>query len=54
MSRSEAKRLIKQGTIEIDGVKITDSLIPSSQLKNGSIIKIGKHHFIRVINTDEQ
>jgi len=49
-SRSEANRLIEQGAVEIDGEKITGNIAP---LKSGSIIKVGKRRFARVINTDE-
>ncbi|MFC2033108.1 tyrosine--tRNA ligase [Chloroflexota bacterium] len=49
-SRSEAQRLIAQGAVSIDGVKITGNTAP---LKSGSIIKVGKRRFVRIINTDE-
>ena len=48
-SRSEAHRLIAQGAVSIDGEKITSNIAP---LKSGSIIKVGKRHFARVVNTD--
>ena len=56
ISRSEAKRLIKQGAVEIDGVRVTSTGFPISsfQMKNGFILKVGKRSFIRVINTDEK
>ena len=48
-SRSDAGRLISQGAVSIDGEKVTsDRLLISS----GSIIKVGKRRFARVINTD--
>lgn len=47
-SKSEAKRLIGQGGVEIDGVK-TDNhnleIIPT----NGMILKVGKRRFVKVI-----
>ena len=50
-SRSEAVRLIKQGAVEIDGKKITRYVV---LVKNGSIIKVGKRRFARVvIDTDK-
>ncbi|MFC2013061.1 tyrosine--tRNA ligase [Chloroflexota bacterium] len=50
-SRSEATRLINQGAVTIDGKKISSKFIP---IKNKSIIiKVGKHRFVRVINTDK-
>jgi len=52
LSRVEIKRLVKQGAVEIDGVKITDHIIPASQLKDGSIIRVGKRRFIKLVNAD--
>ena len=48
-SRSEANRLIEQGAVSIDGKKLTG---PAARIKIGSIIKIGKRRFAKVINTD--
>ncbi|GAJ17656.1 unnamed protein product, partial [marine sediment metagenome] len=48
-SRSEASRLIEQGAVEIDGEKVTSYMAP---VKSGSIIKVGKRRFAKVINTD--
>ena len=45
-SRSDANRLLQQGAISIDGVKITSSKTP---YQNGNIIRVGKHHFIKVV-----
>jgi len=46
-SRSEASRLIKQGSVELDGVKIRDpkaaiSLVP------GQILRLDKKHAVRI------
>jgi len=48
-SNSEADRLITQGAVSIDGTKISGNVAP---LKSGSIIKVGKRRFAKVINTD--
>ncbi len=48
-SRSEANRLIEQGAVSIDGEKLTG---PTAHIKIGSIIKVGKRRFAKVINTD--
>jgi tyrosyl-tRNA synthetase len=48
-SRSEANRLIEQGAVEINGGKIDYYLTP---VESGSIIKVGKRRFTKVINTD--
>jgi tyrosyl-tRNA synthetase len=49
-SRSEAGRLIAQGAVSIDGEKTTN---PMAQVTSGSIIKVGRRRFAKVINTDE-
>ena len=49
-SRSEANRLIEQGAVSIDGKKISSNV---AQLKSGSIIKVGKRRFAKVIDTDK-
>jgi len=48
-SLSEANRLIAQGAVSIDGEKILGN---SAHIQSGSIIKVGKRRFARVINTD--
>jgi len=49
-SRSEANRLIAQEAVSIDGEKVTSNIAP---VKSGSIIKVGKRRFARVIDTDK-
>jgi len=49
-SRSEANRLIAQGAVSINGKKISCNIVP---IKSGSIIKVGKRHFAKVIDTDK-
>ncbi len=46
-SNGEAKRIIQQGGVEIDGNKISD---PNCKIepKNGSVIKIGKRNFFKI------
>lgn len=44
-SVSEAKRLIKQGAVDIDGTTISD---PTHKIKGGEKIKIGKKIFVKV------
>ncbi len=48
-SLSEANRLVAQGAVNIDGKKISSNI---AMVKSGSIIKVGKRRFARVINTD--
>jgi len=45
-SRSEANRLISQRAIEIDGNRVVSNIHP---VKNGSIIKVGKRRFAKVL-----
>ncbi len=46
-SRGEAKRLVKQGGVEVDGKKITD-LESKLSAKNGMIIRAGKRNWIKL------
>ncbi len=48
-SRSEAKSLIRQGAVSIDGEKISSGTAP---IQSGSIIKVGKLRLAKVINSD--
>jgi len=50
-SRSEANRLIVQRAVTIDGEKISSNV---TTLKSGSIIKVGKRRFAKVINADRE
>lgn len=46
-SKSEAKRLILQGGVEIDGEKIIDPFSPLD-IKDNMIVKAGKRKFVRI------
>ena len=46
-SRSEASRLIKQGSVELDGVKIRDPKAAIS-LEPGQILRLDKKHAVRI------
>jgi len=48
-SRSEVKRLIKQGGIERDDEKIDTPLVT---VRDGSIIKVGKRRWVKIVNSD--
>lgn len=48
-SRSEAKRLLAQGAIEVDGHKATNNNV---QIWPGSIIKVGKRRFVKIVDAD--
>jgi tyrosyl-tRNA synthetase len=49
-SRSEARRLLAQGAIEADGKPVTED-IDVSTLKPGSIIKVGKRRFAKIVGS---
>jgi tyrosyl-tRNA synthetase len=49
-SRSEARRLLSQGAIEIDGKTVTEDL-EIAQIKKGSIIKVGKRRFAQIASS---
>ena len=49
-SRNEASRLIEQGAVSIDGEKLTG---PVAHIKIGSIIKVGKRRFAKVVFADK-
>ena len=44
-SRSEARRLVKQGSVEVDDQTVTETEV---EVHDGTVIKVGKHRFFRV------
>jgi tyrosyl-tRNA synthetase len=53
LSRREVKRLMREGAIEVDGVPVTDPL-DYPRVKAGSIIRVGKRRFLRIVDRDKQ
>jgi len=51
-SRSEANRLIAQAGTTLAGKTVTSRVIPVEMVRSGSIIKVGKRRFAKVVNTD--
>jgi tyrosyl-tRNA synthetase len=47
-SRAEARRLMQQNAVEIDGKSITED-IAISKVPGGSIIKVGKRRFLKIV-----
>jgi tyrosyl-tRNA synthetase len=45
-SRGEARRLLQQGAIALDEVKVADAKVT---LKEGAILRIGPHRFYRIV-----
>jgi tyrosyl-tRNA synthetase len=48
-SQSEANRLLKQRAVEIDGAVVEG---PALELRDGMVIRVGKHRFLRVLDAD--
>lgn len=49
-SKSEAKRLIREGAIEVDGQKVSES---EYEFENNQVMKIGKKKFVRIKTANE-
>lgn len=45
-SKAEARRLLNQNAVEVDGKRVTE---PTAVLKDGSIIKVGKRRWIKIV-----
>lgn len=45
-SNSEARRLIAQGGVKVNGTRVSDMLLPS--VKDGDVIQVGKKSFIKL------
>jgi tyrosyl-tRNA synthetase len=43
-TRAEAKRLIEQGGLKLNGVKVDDGAV----LKDGDVLQAGKRSFVRI------
>ena len=48
-SRGDAKRLIKQGAVSLDGNKVSDINFEVSKSNNPQILKVGKRKFIKIV-----
>jgi ribosomal protein S4 len=46
-SRSGARRLVSQGAIAVDGIVIKE---PGVSVNHGSLIKVGRHRFLKVVD----
>jgi len=51
-SRSDAKRLIAQGAVHIDNKTIYENYEEHGSIKVGSIIKVGKRRWVRLVDAD--
>ncbi|MBM2826955.1 MAG: tyrosyl-tRNA synthetase, partial [Dehalococcoidia bacterium] len=52
-SRSAANRLLAQGAVEIDGRKL-GAQDKEIELLPGSVIKVGKRRFVRIVDSDKE
>jgi len=50
-SRSEAKRFLAQGAVEVDDKPVTSNKVA---IRDGSVIKVGKRRFVRIVNADKK
>jgi tyrosyl-tRNA synthetase len=49
-SKSEARRLIDSGAVEIEGKRVTGF---KARLREGNRIRVGKHRFLRIVDADQ-
>ncbi|MDO8654868.1 MAG: S4 domain-containing protein, partial [bacterium] len=47
-SKGEAKRLLEQKGVKIDGKVVEDSNAPAS-IRKGTVLQVGKRHFVKII-----
>ena len=50
-SRAGARRLLVQGAVEANGEKVTGE--PGVWIKDGSIIRVGKRGWVKIVNADK-
>mgnify|MGYP001565697177 FL=1 len=50
-SRGELKRLLAQGAIEVEGVKVSRDPV---ELRSGSVVKVGKRGFVKIVVSGER
>jgi len=50
-SLSEARRLLSQGAIEVNGSKVSSELV---KLEDGSVIKVGKRSFLKMVDSSQR
>ncbi len=48
-SRGEARRLVSQGGVEVDGVRVTDD---NFSIHDGSVLRAGKKRFVKLVNSE--
>jgi tyrosyl-tRNA synthetase len=53
-SIAEAKRLVQQGAVDEDGVRLTSRYLTNRQIRPGATIRVGKHRFLRIVDADKE
>lgn len=48
-SKGEARRLVRQGAVELDGRKVAAEEAGSLSIESGALLRVGKHHFFRIV-----
>jgi tyrosyl-tRNA synthetase len=52
-SRTEAKNRVEEGSVYLDGVKI-ESFTDARPIRDGSIMRIGKRRWVKIVNADAE
>jgi tyrosyl-tRNA synthetase len=51
-SKTAARRLVRDGAVELNGRRV--SLDEALDLKDGDIVRVGRHHFFRIVASDHE
>lgn len=51
-SRSEARRLIRQGAVSIDGERVTDETLETTAISDG-VVRVGKRRFLHLVRSGD-
>jgi tyrosyl-tRNA synthetase len=52
-SKGEARRLVRQGGVEIDGGKVGPDEAAALTVPSGALLRVGKHRFLRIVDSKE-
>ena len=50
-TRSEVKRLISQGAVEVDGQKVNVEIV---EVSDGTLIRVGRRRFVKIVHSDDR
>lgn len=51
-SKADARRLVRQGAVEIGGSKISPEAASKLAIPSGTVIRVGKHRFLRIVESE--